>query len=88
MTTRTSTTSVTFSQPFTLSSLDRPQPAGVYAVETEEEIVPFLSFVAYRRIATRLTLAPRPGGHILAEVAMIDPVELEAALARDAAPVA
>jgi hypothetical protein len=88
MTNRTSTKFVTFARPFTMTELDTMQPAGTYAVETEEEIVPYLSFVAYRCIATRLTLARRPGSHILAEVATVDPVELELALARDTAAAA
>ena len=82
---RITATTVTFARPFRLSGFDQPIPAGSYAVETEEELLPGLSFAAYRRVATWLTLPPRPGGNILAEIAQVDPAELDAALAQDAA---
>lgn len=85
MTKRTRTNSVTFSHPFTLTGLAESQPAGVYAVETEEELIQPLSFVAYRRAATWLTLARRKDGGVLAEIALVDPIELEEALAKDIA---
>jgi len=47
MTVRTSRKSVTFTQPFSLSGIDKVQPAGTYTVETEEELLPGLSFPAY-----------------------------------------
>jgi hypothetical protein len=84
MTTRTTTRTVTFSRPFTLSGIDGIQPAGSYVVETDEEPIQELSFSAYRRIATLLLLPSRPGSTILAQIATIDPLELKAALERDA----
>jgi hypothetical protein len=53
-------------------------------VETDEEPIQELSFSAYRRIATLLLLPSRPGSTILAQIATIDPLELKAALERDA----
>lgn len=49
---RTSETTVTFTRRFSLSSLDRPQPAGTYRVVMDEEEVPGVSFMALRRVAT------------------------------------
>jgi hypothetical protein len=46
MTARTSRKSVTFTQPFSLSGIDEVQPAGTYTVETDEELLPGLSFPA------------------------------------------
>jgi len=86
--THTSTMTVRFAEPFTLTGLEREQPAGNYTVETDEELIPSLSFTAYRRTATWLRLpgqregAGPSAGH--SEVVAIDPVELDAALARDA----
>jgi hypothetical protein len=60
------------------------QPAGTYTVETDEELLPGLSFPAYRRIATLIFLRSRGGGAIVEEVVNIDPLELQAAQARDA----
>jgi hypothetical protein len=88
--TRTITKTVTFARPFALSALDGVQPAGDYAVETDEELIPSLSFTAYRRTATWLRLPGRREGTMpyagFSEVVAIDPVELDRALASDAAP--
>jgi hypothetical protein len=45
---RTTTKTVTFDQPFSLLGLDEPHPAGTYTVQTDEEPVESLSFLAYR----------------------------------------
>lgn len=83
---RTTSSTIVFRRPFQLAVLDAPLPAGPYAVDIEEELLPGLSFAAYRRVAAWLTLPPRPGGAVLAEILRLDPAELDAALARDAAP--
>jgi hypothetical protein len=80
MTARTSRKTVTFARPFSLSGIDKVQPAGTYTVETEEELLPGLSFPAYRRIATLIFLRSRG----VEEVVSIDPLELQAAQERDA----
>ena len=74
MTVRTSRKSVTFTRPFSLSGLDELQPAGTYTVETDEELLPGLSFPAYRHVATLILLRSRGGGPLVEEVA--DPLEL------------
>ena len=85
MSVRTSHESVTFTRPFSLSALDEVQAAGTYTVETVEELLPGLSFPAWRRIATMIFLPSRPGGAFVEQVVNIDPLELEAAQERDAA---
>jgi len=82
---RTTYHTVSFARPFQLKDMDEPRPAGAYVVETDEERLEDLSFSAYRRVATRLLLAGKPGDSILAETIEIDPVELDAAQARDTA---
>jgi hypothetical protein len=86
VTTRTTKMMVTFTRPFSLGGYDGEQPAGSYSVETDEELLQGMSFPAYRRMATMMQLAtgPRPAGGVL-QVAVIDPKELEAALAVDSA---
>ena len=86
MTTRTTKETVTFRRPFNLSGFDGEQPAGSYSVETDEELLEGVSFPAYRRMATTMQLetGARTAGGIL-QVAVIDPKELEAALAVDSA---
>ena len=54
----------TFTQPFSLSGLDEVQPAGTYTVETDEELLPGLSFPAYRRVATLMVLRARGGAAV------------------------
>jgi hypothetical protein len=85
MTVRTSHRTVAFTRPFSLSALDQVQPAGTYTVETHEELLPGVSFPAWRRIATLLFLPSRPGGAFVEQMVDIDPLELEAAQQRDAA---
>jgi hypothetical protein len=84
MTTRTSSRTVTFKHPFTLSGADELQPAGRYVVETDEELLQTLSLSAYRWLSTFIRLPGRPGTTELARIIDIDPAELEAVLARDA----
>ncbi len=86
MTTRTTKTTVTFTRPFSLSGFDGEQPAGSYSVETDEELLDGVSFPAYRRLATMMQLNVKsmgPSG--ILQVAVIDPLQLEAALSADAA---
>ncbi|HVJ42435.1 MAG TPA: hypothetical protein VM639_13110 [Dongiaceae bacterium] len=83
MTIRTTTTSVIFHYPFILSGLDERQPAGTYQVETDEEQIEDVSFVAFRRLSTLIHLhatQERPG---IMQTMTVDPKELELALARD-----
>lgn len=53
---RTQETTVTFRHPFTLSGIDGPQPAGTYRLVIDEEEIPDVSILAYRRSATMLHL--------------------------------
>ncbi|MFE0753469.1 hypothetical protein ACFW16_05940 [Inquilinus sp. NPDC058860] len=85
MTLRTSSRTVTFVRPFTLSGIDGPQPPGTYTVETDEEQVDGSSPPVHRRIATMIRLPGRPGSGELVQVVTVDPEELSAALLRDGA---
>ena len=80
---RTRHETVTFQNEFSLDGIEQNQPPGSYAVEIEEELITELSFAAYRRTATVIRLpSSQVGGY---EAASIDPLELDAALERDAA---
>ena len=86
MTTRTTKSTVIFTRPFNLSGFDGEQPAGSYSVETDEELLEGVSFPAYRRMATMMQFdAPSRGSAGILQVAVINPDELTAALAVDAA---
>jgi hypothetical protein len=84
MTMRTSRRTVTFARPFSLGGIEAEQPAGTYAVETDEELLEGLSFPAYRRVATTIFLHSRPGELVSGQLVTIDPLQLEAAEQRDA----
>lgn len=64
--------------------LDEAQPAGSYTVETDEELLPTLLHTSYRRTTTWLTLPSHAAKTGSTQIISIDPIELEAALARDA----
>ena len=56
MTLRTTSRTITFARPFSLDGLDETQPAGSYTVQTDEEPIEGLSFLAFRRVATMIFL--------------------------------
>ena len=82
-TTRTTRTTVTFTRPFCLSAIDTPQPSGTYTVDTDEELIDGLSFLAYRRVATLLHLPSTSRRVGVTEIVTVNPSELDAALKRD-----
>lgn len=85
MPTRTIARTVTFARPFHVGGIDGVHPAGSYVVETDEELLEPLSFVAYHRLSTSIQLSPASGRTGRVETYFIDPAALDAALARDAA---
>jgi hypothetical protein len=81
---RTTVGTVTFRHPFSLSDLDGQQPAGTYSVETVDTTLDNLSFIAYRRVSTTIIIPPIGVAARQRQMIVIDPLELEAALKRDA----
>ena len=85
MLTRTIEKTVTFEKPFVLGDLNIWLPAGDYVVETDEELIPGLSFTAYQRVLTVFHIPAKPGEGGMGRAMSIAPEELDAALKRDAA---
>ena len=83
---RSTETTITFLHPFVLSALDQSLPAGTYRLVTEEEEIPGLSFVAFRRTATLLHLPALSATGNAHQVVSIDPVEWTALVAADGRP--
>jgi hypothetical protein len=52
MTTRTTRTTVKFRRPFSLSAIDKILPSGTYTVDTDEELIDGLSFIAASRLCS------------------------------------
>lgn len=78
---RTTRETVTFERPFYVTALDDPLPAGAYVVETDEELIEGLSFLAYRRVGTTLFVPLRHARGGSMQAIKVDPGEL--AVARD-----
>ena len=74
---------VSFLHPFVLAGVEGEQSAGSYTVETIEEPIDDLSFVAYRRVSTTITLASKQFGPVSRQVITIEPGDLEEAQRRD-----
>lgn len=81
MTIRSRRETVTFRHPF--RGIARVLPAGAYEVVTDEERIEGLTFAAYRRIATMITV-PAEGVNGTMEVLSIGSVDLANAQAADA----
>ena len=81
---RTTRKSVTFLHPFSLAGVDGKLEAGTYLVETLEEAIESLSFIAYRRVSTTIEIAAKGYGQAVRQVVTIDPRDLEAAQELDA----
>jgi hypothetical protein len=88
MTMRMTNKTVIFSRPFVLNEADGEQPPGIYTVktETEEEQSDVTSMLACRRVSTVMNRYDLYAGGAFIRLVVIDPAELDAALARDAIP--
>ena len=84
MTIRTSSKTVVFTRPFSLTGIDEVLPAGSYVVQTDEELIEGLSFLSYRRIATAIILPAVSRCSSSTQVVTIDPLDLAAAQDMDA----
>ncbi len=83
MSTRSTETTLTFSKAFALSEVDRPLLAGTYRVVVDEEDLPGLSFLAFRRTATMLHVPALSALGGLNEVFLVNPDELAAVFEAD-----
>ncbi|SRR6266550_428230 len=82
---RTTETMVTFRHPFALA-VAATQPAGTYRLVTEEEEIPGLSFVAFRRTAMMLHLPALSSASATHQVVPVDALEWTALVAADGEP--
>lgn len=76
---------ITFRSPFRLAGIEGDLPAGDYVIETDEELLQSMSFLAYRRVATFIRLPSASRGAGPARTLKIDGNDLDAAVRRDEA---
>ena len=81
---KTTDSLVTFRHPFALRDVVGTQPPGTYQVETVELTIEGLSFVAFRRISTTITLPAVGTSSARRQFVELDPADLAAAQERDA----
>lgn len=78
MTERVTNSVVVMKHPFTLTGVDRILSPGRYIVETTEEQIPSISFLAYRRVSTNIMLpALEDQAATFRQIVEVDPAELE-----------
>jgi hypothetical protein len=82
---RSSIERVTFRHDFSLKGVDAAQPPGTYEIETDDEPLLGLSFLAYRRVATAIRIPSGTRGSTSSQTFPISPHDLQAALTRDTA---
>lgn len=75
---------VTFTRPFVLKGLEGAQPSGTYSVETREEHAGFFSIFFAKQTSTWIRICRNPGIYGVLRIVNIDPLDLAAALMRDA----
>jgi hypothetical protein len=83
VTIRTDRSTITFKNPFHLKVLGEIQPAGEYVVETDNELIEGISRLAYRRVATLLTIPCLSSPQTLRQRVTVDQTDLDAALMHD-----
>jgi len=74
MPTRTIVTMISIHRPFAVPGVDGLQPAGEYAIETEEELLEPLSFAAWHRLSTHIRLTSNRGDSLVP----IEPADIRA----------
>lgn len=85
VTTRTKSSTTRFAAPFRLPGIEQMLPAGEYRVDTDEEIIDGLSWIAHRAVATYIHLPSIERASRPSQIIEIDAGDLKAAIAKDQA---
>jgi hypothetical protein len=84
MSERSRHTTAVFLHPAMVVGIEGILAAGTYRVETVEEQILGLSFIAYRRLQTTIEIPSKSGALNGRQVVAVEPEALQAALERDA----
>ncbi|MEO9335948.1 hypothetical protein ABFT80_00745 [Mesorhizobium sp. SB112] len=85
MNNRTTHTVVQFKSAFSLPGFDRPQPAGDYAVDSDEELIDAASRLVWHRVSTFIHLPAISAPASKQQMVPVEPADLDAALEHDRA---
>jgi hypothetical protein len=66
-----------------IDGVDKTLPPGTYLVETDEEQIPGLTFLAYRRLQTVIVVPATVGSASAWQSVVIEPDALELAVCRE-----
>ncbi len=83
MTTRTTRSTLSFTEPFKLRGVDGVQPAGDYVVIVDDELIDSVSVVAYRRVATILCLPSITTPQTFTQLVAVSQTDLDVAVLKD-----
>jgi hypothetical protein len=83
LTIRTTRTTVSFRNPFTLQNVEGVQPAGEYVVLIDDELIDGLTRIAYRRLVTLFQTPAISASKRKVELVSVSQTELDAALMKD-----
>ena len=79
---RSTSTTIHFSHPFTIRTIEGTHPAGDYTVVTEDAPIAGLTLIAYRRLATFVEV-PSMISRSIRELVPVAQADLDDALLRD-----
>lgn len=77
---------VTFHRRFMLKGLDGAQPPGTYAITTDEDQIPGMTFTGWHRVKTSIQIPALEVNAGFEQHVAINPDNLAEALARDSRP--
>jgi len=83
MTLRTTSTIVSFKEPFSLRDVEGIQPAGNYTIWFEDDLIEGLSHAARRRISTTIQIPSTSSSVEQSRLVPIRQTDLDAALLKD-----
>lgn len=81
---RTTQVIARFSEPFELPGVDKPQPAGDYRIDHDEESVEGVSWIAWRRVGSFIHLPGIGVRSSTRQMAPIDAADLKGVIEKDA----
>ena len=83
MMTRTQHRTIHFNAPALLDGLEYPLEPGDYEVNEDEELIEGISWLAYRRVATFITIPPTSANGNVSRMLPVDADAIEELLRRD-----